>query len=473
MLTRFSIRAQLSLWYAAVVALIVLLLGLGVYFSAAWSVRHAIDSDLTSGIDGETAFLRHKYDQNDIRHLGLELREHSALLPKAKLSRTSDAQGTILYETPDMHLLPPLPANQDGSYSRSDALAEGRSFRYYSRVSYVGQDSFLVEIGEDQTEYVLMLRRLALLLALSVPVAAVLAALCGYWMSLRMLGPIQRITRTASVIDAENLQMRLPLRGTNDELDLLSQTLNSMFDRIEVAYGRVMQFTADASHELRTPVAVIRANAEFLLMERPDEERTSRGISDILKESELMTRLIGDLLTLARADRDHGFVPKELFELEESLGEVVARAAVLAELKSIRIVYQPVHRVVAISGYCTEFQRLAVILIDNAIRYSLPSSQITITTWTTGSECGFTVSDQGIGISPVHKQRIFERFYRVDAVRTSRDAGSGLGLAIAKEILASHHGRIEVVSEIDRGSCFTVSLPRGDREDSLMGTVLT
>jgi heavy metal sensor kinase len=460
---RLSIRALLTLWYAAVVSLIVLFLGLGVYVSAAWSVQHAIDSDLISGIDGVTAFLRHKYDQNDVKQLGEELREHSALLPKAKLSRTSDAHGVLLYQTPDMELLPKLLAGADGKYARRDAVAGGRSFRYFSRISKAGPDLFLIEIGEDQTEYALMLRRLAYLLTLSIPAAAVLAALCGYWMSERALRPIHRITSTASLIDAQNLQLRLPLRGTNDELDFLSLTLNSMFDRIESAYGRVMQFTADASHELRTPVALIRANAEYLLMEKPGEERTVRGIADILKESEFMTRLIGDLLTLARADRDQASLPKELFELEEALGEVVLRAEILAASRDIRIVYQPEHRVVAISGYRSEFQRLAVIFIDNAIRYSPKLSQIVVSTWTTADECGFTISDQGVGISQADQEKIFERFYRVDAARTPRDAGTGLGLAIAKGILASHDGRVTVMSQVGRGSRFTISLPRGDR----------
>jgi heavy metal sensor kinase len=461
---RLSIRALLTLWYATVVALIVFTLGLGVYFSAAWSVRRAIDSDLTSGIDGVTAFLRHKYDQNDIKNLGEELREHSALLPKAKLLRGSDARGVVLYETPDMQLLPILPASADGKYSRRDAVAGGRSFRYFSRICKAGPDFFLIEIGEDETEYALMLRRLACLLTLSIPIAAVLAALCGYWMSERALRPIHRITSTASLIDAQNLQLRLPLRGTNDELDFLSKTLNSMFDRIELAYGRVMQFTADASHELRTPVAVIRANAEYLLMEKPDEERTARGIADILKESEFMTRLVGDLLTLARADRDQLSLEKELFEMEEAFGEIVVRSEILAALQEIRIVYQPARRVVAISGYRNDFQRVAVIFIDNAIRYSPRNSQITVATWSTADECGFTVSDHGIGISPADQEKIFERFYRVDQARTQRDSGTGLGLAIAKEILASHMGRVAVESEVGRGSLFTISLPRADRD---------
>ncbi len=463
---RLSIRSLLTIWYAGVAAIIVLVLGVGVYFSASWSLDHAIHSDLTSGIDGVTTFLRHKYATRDIKHLGDELREHSSLLPKGKFSRISFADGSLLFQDSSMLSLPTLPASSNGTYSKRDTLIGEKSIRYFSRVVSAGPDHFLVEIGVDHSAYVDLARRLAWLLALSIPAAAILAALGGYWMSGRVLDPIHRISRTASRIDAQNLKLRLPLRGTDDELDQLSTTLNSMFDRIENAYQRVTRFTSDASHELRTPVALIRSNAELLLMSPDDPPRISRGLNDILKESEYMTQLIGDLLTLARTDRLHDSHIKELFELGEAFAEVVSRAEALAATRAIHVVHRSAHHVVAIRGHRSEFQRLAMIFIDNAILYSPPGSTISLTTWTTASTCGFTVADSGVGIAPEALPHIFERFYRVDQSRTPRDASTGLGLAIAKGLVITHGGDITVQSQSGQGSTFNISLPRADTEES-------
>jgi signal transduction histidine kinase len=459
---RLSIRSLLTLWYATVVGCNMLLLGLGLYFSASWSLQHATNGELTSGIDSITVFLRHKYATHDIKHLGDELREHSSLLPKGKLSRISYANGAILFQSPGMQQLPSLPTAANGSISVRDTKLNDRSIRFFSRVAGAGPDLFLIEVGVDQSDYIQMMQRLGWLLALSIPAATVLAALGGYWMSGRALNPVHRITSTASLIDAQNLEVRLPLRGTGDELDCLSKTLNSMFDRIEAAYARVTQFTADASHELRTPVALIRSNAEYLLMEPLDEARITRGIGDILKESEYMTRLIGDLLTLARSDRGSDPATAELFELGDAFTEVVTRAKILAATKGIQVEYHSAHHVVAIRGYRTEFQRLAMIFIDNAIRYSPVHSQITLTTWTTDAECGFAVLDRGIGIAKEDQGQIFQRFYRVDSARTPRDSGTGLGLAIAQGLIATHGGKVTVQSEPGEGACFTVSFPRAD-----------
>lgn len=461
---RLSIRYLLTLWYAAVVGFNMLLLGLGIYFSASWSFQQVTDSELTSGIESIATFLRHKYATHDIKHLDIELREHSSLLPKGKLTRISYVRGGVLFQSSGMQQLSTLAAAANGNTSILDTQLDGRSIRFFSRVAKAGPDYFLIEIGVDHTDYLHMLRRLEWVLGLSVPAAMVLAALSGYWMSGRALTPVHRITSTASRIDAQNLELRLPLRGTNDELDGLSKTLNSMFDRIEAAYARVTQFTADASHELRTPVALIRANAEYLLMEPLDAARIRRGIADILKQSEYMTRLIEDLLMLARTDRGSDSATGELFDLKESLAEVVARANTLAAAKNIQVEYQPTPHVVAIRGHRTEFQRLAMIFIDNAIRYSPECTQITLTTWTNDKECGFAVLDHGIGIPMEHQEHIFQRFYRVDAARTPHDSGTGLGLAIAMGLIASHGGKVTVRSEPGRGSCFTVSLPRADAE---------
>jgi signal transduction histidine kinase len=461
-----SIRSRLTLWYSMVVAIIVIVLGLGIYVSALFGLQQVADRELTSGIDNIAAFLQHKYDTHDVKHLGEELKEHSSLLPRGKFSRISYAHGSVLYQSEGMRLIEP-PTAAIGSITKQNLQISGRSIRCFSSLRTAGPSLFLIEVGVDRTEYRQMMQRLAWLLAMSIPLAAVFAALGGYWMSGRVLTPIDEITETASRIDAQNLTVRLPLLGTDDELDRLIKTLNCMFDRIETAYARVTQFTADASHELRTPVALIHSNAEYLLMAPADDARILRGIADILKESTYMAQLIGDLLTLARADRNDGLLAMELFELEEAIAEVIPKATAMAGAKNITFAYHPARRVVAIRGSRSELQRLATIFVDNAVRYTPREGRIALGTWASDDSCGFTVADSGIGIAPEDCERIFERFYRVDQARTPGDGGTGLGLAMAKSILAAHCGSVSVRSELGLGSCFRVCLPRADVEDRM------
>jgi signal transduction histidine kinase len=240
-----------------------------------------------------------------------------------------------------------------------------------------------------------------------------------------------------------------------------------MFDRIQISYERIAQFTADASHELRTPVAFIRSSAELLLMGPAKDIAKTRGVEDILRESEYMAALIGDLLTLARGDSKDGSLEMELFELSEAVDGILARGRALAAANDISIDYSPSSQVVALHGNRTACERILLIFVDNAIRYTPKGGHVTLNTWTSGNSCGFTVSDNGIGIAPEDHQRIFERFYRIDTARTPRDGGTGLGLAIARRLIEAHRGTVSVESELGQGARFIVRFPRAD---TLIGT---
>jgi heavy metal sensor kinase len=456
-----SIRTRMTVWYLLAVGCIVVLLGLGVFFGVSWSLKRVADMELSSGIDGVTAFLRHKLAIREMDNLPEELREHSALLPRGKMFRVRSGDGSLIFETDAMQAIPSF-ARLAGDATRRSVMVEGRSYRTFSKSETVGPYLFLIEVAVDQTSYREMVGHLAIFLILSIPVAGLLAALGGYWMSGRVLKPIHLITHAASSIDAHNLTRRLPVTGTKDELDRLSETLNHMFDRIQISYERIAQFTADASHELRTPVAFIRSSAELLLMGRANGITKARGIEDILRESEYMAALIGDLLTLARGDSKDGSLEMELFELTEAVDGILARGMALAAAKNISIEYSQSSQVVAIHGNRNACERILLIFLDNAIRYTPKGGHVTLHTWTSGDSCGFVVSDNGIGIGPENHQRIFERFFRVDTARTPRDGGTGLGLAIARRLVEAHGGTVSVESELGHGARFMVRFPRAD-----------
>lgn len=456
-----TIRTRLTIWYASLVATILILIGAGVLVAAYWGLRRAADQELMSGIDGVAAFLRHKLDIHEMNNLGEELREHSALLPRGKMFRVSTSDRTIVYQPDMMAVVPSIAPSPDRILKESLVLNE-RSYRTISNFATVGPYRFLIQVAVDQTEYKELLIGLAWILILSVPVAGLLAAFAGHWMSGRALAPIEQITRTANSIDAMSLSRRLALLGTNDELDQLSATINHMLDRIAISYERIEQFTADASHELRTPVALIRSNAELLLMRHDNHPRIKQGLSDILAESTYMTGLIRDLLTLARGSDESAFSPIELIELNDPVRAVFERAQSLANAHGIAVEYEPLSQVVPLRADQAMIERILMILIDNAVRYTPPGGKVWIETWVNQELCGFVVRDSGIGIASKDQEKIFERFFRVDAARTHRDGGCGLGLSIAKSLVEFHHGMIRVSSELGKGASFTVSFQRAD-----------
>ena len=233
-----SIRTRLTLWYAVLVVVILTLLGLGVFLGASWGLRKAADQELTSGIDGVAAFLHHKLAIHEMNDLNDELREHSALLPRGKMFRVSNRDGSVVYQPDAMRPVPPvIPAGNE--LRKVSVDAGGRSYRALSRFATVGPYTFLIQVAVDQTEYRELTLVLIWLLVLSVPIAGLLAAFAGYWMSGRALSPIHQITEAANSIDARSLSRRLPLMETDDELDRLSATINHMLDRIAM-------FVADA-----------------------------------------------------------------------------------------------------------------------------------------------------------------------------------------------------------------------------------
>ncbi|MGA2847604.1 MAG: ATP-binding protein [Terracidiphilus sp.] len=462
---KLSIRTRLTLWFSGVVALIIVLLGTGIFYGTSWDLRRAADMELKSGLDGVLAFLNKEFALHQMYKLPHGLQEHSSMLPRDKMIRvryvSGGVAGLMAYQAENMGTLtlePPSP----GKLLFQDAQANGRIYRAVSERVQLGQDEFLVEVAVDQSEYVELKKHLLILMfVFGLPAGLLLALFAGYWTSTRILTPLDRITETASSIDAWTLGATLPLTGTNDELDRLSKTLNGMLKRIRASYGRIAQFTADASHELRTPIAHIRSSTELMLMKAPSSKMAT-GLFGILSECDYMTALISDLLLLARADSGNHAFTAELFELSECAGAVFPRVQAFAETKNITFLYPKSSRVAPVYGDRNSVQRMMTILLDNAVRYTPKEGLVSLDIWTDEAECGFTVSDTGIGLAPENHQRIFERFYRVDTARTPQDGGSGLGLAIVSGLLEPHKAKVAVESKLGQGARFRIAFPRAD-----------
>jgi signal transduction histidine kinase len=456
-----TIRVRLTLWYAAIVAVTMAVLGSVIYLAASWGVRRVADQELTSGIHGIEVFLQHKLDIRQMDNLGDELREHAALLPRNRMFRAMDHDAQLIYQPDGMAVIPLIQPTGDGLVKK-DLILSGRTYRTLSRYAQVGPHRFLLQVAVDQTEYDELLTGLLWLLILITPVTGLIAAGTGYWMSGRVLQPIQEITIATNSIGADNLEKRLKITGAGDELDGLSETINRMLNRIAASYERIKQFTADASHELRTPTAVVKASAEVLLMGDADPENHRRILTNIVSEADYMTRVIEDLLTLARSSIEGGPQASELFELGESIRALEPRVASLAQARRIKATVSFDDKLLLLRGNQMAVERVLMILVDNAIRYTPEGGTIHLQTWKNDRHGGFEVRDNGIGIPMKDQRKVFERFYRVDVARTPGDGGSGLGLSIAKALTEACGGIITLHSELGEGSSFFVAFPRAD-----------
>jgi two-component system OmpR family sensor kinase len=298
--------------------------------------------------------------------------------------------------------------------------------------------------------------RVLVLLLLGSGAALAIVALGGWWIARKALKPVERMTTLAERIGiAEIRDHRIAVPAVRDELSHLARTLNAMLDRLQQGVQAREQLIADASHELRAPLAAMRSELEVSLRHDALPDDASAVLSSARDEVVRMGWIVENLLTLARVD-EGGL---ELLVAAQDLGEV-AEAAVrthrlAAEATRVEVVVDG--DAGRVDGDRERLQQVISNLLDNAIRFAPAGSTVRVTLWRSAAEAGFTVSDDGPGVPPEERDRIFERFSRRDRART-RTGGAGLGLAICREIVRAHGGRISVEARIPHGSAFTVAL---------------
>lgn len=293
----------------------------------------------------------------------------------------------------------------------------------------------------------------------ALPVLVLIATLLGYWLSGKSLAPVNRIISTAQEIGVENLSRRLDVPRPHDELRRLIETLNAMLGRIEASFRRVTQFTADASHDLRTPLALIRTTAELALRRNRSEEVYREALGRILETSVETSGLLENLLTLARGDAGAAGLEMHPLDLVSHVRKAQERGALLAAMKSLSFTSQLPELTVMVRADAIAIDRLLLILVDNAVKYTPAGGRCEIVLTASGKEAHICVKDTGIGIEASELESIFERFHRADKVRSRVTRGAGLGLAIARWIANVHGGSITAESTAGMGSTFHVRLP--------------
>lgn len=366
-----------------------------------------------------------------------------------------DRDGTILLQSanaPDGLQFLPVPEKD---------LVEDTSTRGTRReLRRSGHHGIRTLIGQDITPELEQSQRFAQLLALSGLGVWMSGLLGGWWLAGRAMQPIQTISQTAQRIAGGNLQERITIDQNSSELGQLSRVLNQTFERLHAAFQRQQQFTADASHELRTPVTIQLVETQRILKRDRSPEEYREAIRICEQSARQMRQLIEALLLLAR--QETGAPAARLpCDLAVIAGETVTRLMPLAVDRGITIESNLLPA--PCEGDPAALSILAANLISNGIHHNTPGGRLVLTTRTGGHQAVLTVQDHGPGIPPEDLPHVFERFYRADKVRTGSSSHTGLGLAIAKSVAENHGGSIQGRNEEAGGAVFTVALPASDR----------
>jgi heavy metal sensor kinase len=449
---KLPLRARITAWYFAVLVV--------AFASFAWisdlGFQHSIEATVNdasrASLDSIQSMLLRTAPRG-AAEVKDELDELAGLWADAALLEVTDAGGKIIFQSPQFSRpYDPLPAIDKKDVSFFTTNLDDLQYRIAMRTVEASGQTFRVRAAIPTEPFDQALDRFRLILKETLPFLVVLASLAGYWLSGRALA-------TARNIGVQNLSGRLAVPPANDELRRLSETLNDMLGRIEASVKRITQFTADASHDLRTPVALIRTSAELALRRPRMEDEYRETLSRILTTSEETTHLMENLLTLARADAGAADLEFRNIDLVPHLEKISEEAGILAAGKGIQVTSELAPGPVRISGDPAAIERLLLIVIENAVKYTPAGGNIQMNLANGSGTARIEIRDSGIGINEKDLPHIFERFFRADQARSRESGGSGLGLAIAHWIVDLHGGSIEAHSTLGNGSVFRITLP--------------
>jgi heavy metal sensor kinase len=461
-MSALSIRTKLTAWYSMIMVVSLCVFGIAADLALRSSIHSTVDEELRQRIEGVRKITAEE-GPNGAEALMDEFQEFADGQGKRGRLRVADSSGKVLFASPGTEFLA-VHGRESGLGSSYLKRIGGEGFRILEETISANGSSYDVVVAAAMDDFERAINRFEFALYFSVPAVLIIAALGGYWLSRRALGPVDEITRAARKIGAQDLAQRLTVHTGGDELERLADTLNGMLGRLEAAFQGITKFTADASHELRTPVAVMRASAEITLRKSRTEQEYREALGQILQESERLSKLIEQLLLLARSDAVSITLPMIHTDLTHPLTSACRQASLLAEQKRLTFSERIPEGPLWVQGDSASLERLFLILFENAVKYTPAGGRIDIQL---NSENGFAVAavrDTGIGVSSEDLPHIFERFFRADRSRTRDSGGSGLGLAIGSWIVQLHGGEIRVQSVLSQGSCFEVRLPLTDND---------
>ncbi len=457
-----SVRAGLTLWYAGAMLIVLGVYAAGVFAFVQRSVSHGLDAQLRSDFSWAAEMWQQQPD-------GTVTWFSDGTDEDAPWLQVWNGSGRLLYRSAVARRIE-LPGADDFATDRisgGGAAAEGRiatvaahgyTFRVLSRATTVAGHPVVIQVARSEALARAELRELAMFLALGLPFGVAAAGCGGYLLARRALRPIERMADQARTITAARLSDRLPVRRHDDELGRLAMVFNDTLERLERSFGEMQQFTADVSHQLRTPLTAIRMVGEVGLRDARDVASCRALIGSMLEEVDRLTSLVERLLAMSRTTSAQARARLETIELGDLAREVAAHLGVLADEKGQSIVFEQRG-----AAYCRgdrlTLRQALINLVDNAIKYSPEQSVIELRVAATPAGALVEVCDRGPGVASERSGNIFERFYRASADTAS--SGVGLGLSISKWAVEASHGQLIWESRTGGGSTFRITLPTG------------
>jgi two-component system, OmpR family, sensor kinase len=459
-----SIRLRLTLWYTAILILVLAGFALLVYVVVGQQLTRQLNYDVRVQALQASRTLRAVSGGYQYRIVTpLDLPAALPQLDDGLYAQVVGPRGDVLATSRGMTEPLPIPPEtlREALAGREihDTLTVGdeRLEMYSAPLLLNGVAVGVLQVAVPRAPMEASQWRLGLILGGVVVGTATLAAGLGWLLATLAMRPVDRLTRTAKAIGGSaDLTRRLPEPSQRDELGRLARTFNEMLGQLDEAVGTQRRFLADASHELRTPIAAIRTNVQALLRGAgADPAERELALRSVAREADRMSRLLADLLALARADAGQPLAHERL-ALDAILLDIYQQQR--PQAGEVRLQIGELEQV-EVRGDPDRLKQLALNLVDNALRYTPPGGTVTLDVVRRGDKALFRVRDTGLGISTEHLTRIFDRFYRVDHTRARVGGGTGLGLAISRWIAEAHGGRIAVESTPGVGSTFTVALP--------------
>lgn len=448
---RLSIKMRVTLWYTGLVVIIMALVLAFILTSSDKVLLFNMKNQLKSTV---------KESIEDIEY------KHGKLKIDDDFETLEDGVNILIYSKQGELLAGKTGFNKNVSLKSDEiqTIKDGnKEWIVYDFLYHVGGDEQVWVRGiMTMNQLSSTMNTIILVTLITFPLLILIAAVGGYFITKRAFRPVKQMSDSASEIgDGKDLSKRIHLQGSSkDEMYHLAQTFDKMFERLETSFESEKQFTSDASHELRTPTSVIISQCEYALSQKHNPKEMEESLEVILRQSRKMSSLISQLLLLARVDQGkHDTFQFECINMSELTEIVVEELSLMVQEASIDITTN-IEEDLFMKADQTLMMRLLMNLLTNAIAYGKANGTVNIQLFRDETNIIGKVSDNGIGISEQHIAKIWERFYRVDAARTSSNIGNtGLGLSMVKWIVELHGGEITVESELGEGSTFTFKLP--------------
>ena len=462
MLASRPIRLRLTLWYVLLLAVILALFSAGLYIA----LRNSLRTNLDDALDSRATTVLS----------GLTLAGDTPQLPASAATgieppdageqflRVYDRAGHLVADTSAASGARPLGAANvqtvlAGATLQRSVSSSTESYRVL--VVPIVRDGAVVgalEVGQSQVDVTDTLGALLVIIAIAYPLTLLIASFGGLFLARRALAPIDHVTRLARRVTAEDLSQRLNLTLPDDEVGRLARTFDEMIARLDDAFARQRQFTADASHELRTPLTAVKGQVEVALSRLRPADDYRQALQDVNTEVDRLIRLVGSLLTLARADAGQIPLTREIIDLGQLATAAAEQVEPLAHERGVTLTVVD-GGPAPISADEDLLLQLVLNLLDNAVKYTPSGGAISVGWRGATHDVALWVSNSGAGIAAEHLPHLFDRFYRVDEARSRAAGGTGLGLAISRWITEAHGGALTVESTLGKGSTFTVRLP--------------